>query len=177
MLSYSINTPKHVSSLSCLQARPCLSFFPSFRQGVIWKKPGSASFDIPAFVKAAEGGSKDAASASATGTASDDAVTQAGHIAGMEQSVLAVLTENEELVGMLGGKKEEWTIREVGDGNINFVFIVTGSKGTLVVKKVRGGGQNGKCELVGFKPTVCELSMKGCGRWSPVTLGSSLTRQ
>ena len=37
--------------------------------------------------------------------------------------------------GKLGGKPESWTVREVGDGNLNLVFIVTGSAGAVVVKQ------------------------------------------
>ncbi len=35
----------------------------------------------------------------------------------------------------LGGAADAWTVREVGDGNLNLVFIVKGPKGGLVVKQ------------------------------------------
>src|SRR5688572_2343893 len=35
----------------------------------------------------------------------------------------------------LGGRPEAWTVREVGDGNLNLVFIVTGPNGAVVVKQ------------------------------------------
>src|SRR5580658_11092720 len=35
----------------------------------------------------------------------------------------------------LGGKASDWRIREVGDGNLNLVFIVEGEAGGLVVKQ------------------------------------------
>jgi 5-methylthioribose kinase len=35
----------------------------------------------------------------------------------------------------LGGSQDEWYVREVGDGNLNLVFIVTGPGGGLVVKQ------------------------------------------
>ena len=35
----------------------------------------------------------------------------------------------------LGGTAQAWTIREVGDGNLNLVFIIEGSAGGLVVKQ------------------------------------------
>ncbi|MBA3326090.1 MAG: S-methyl-5-thioribose kinase [Rhodobacteraceae bacterium] len=50
----------------------------------------------------------------------------------------------ETLAGRLGtlpvmaervGPPEGWTVREVGDGNLNLVFIVTGAKGQAVVKQ------------------------------------------
>ncbi len=36
---------------------------------------------------------------------------------------------------VLGGKEPEWKIREVGDGNLNLVFVVEGPAGGLVVKQ------------------------------------------
>ena len=35
----------------------------------------------------------------------------------------------------LGGGPEDWNVREVGDGNLNLVFIVTGPSGAVVVKQ------------------------------------------
>jgi 5-methylthioribose kinase len=35
----------------------------------------------------------------------------------------------------LGGTPQGWTVREVGDGNLNLVFIVTGPEGSVVVKQ------------------------------------------
>lgn len=35
----------------------------------------------------------------------------------------------------LGGKPDSWTVREVGDGNLNLVFIVEGPGGSVVVKQ------------------------------------------
>ncbi|VAW12380.1 5-methylthioribose kinase [hydrothermal vent metagenome] len=35
----------------------------------------------------------------------------------------------------LGTDASQWTAREVGDGNLNFVFIVTGPKGSVIVKQ------------------------------------------
>ena len=35
----------------------------------------------------------------------------------------------------LGGKASDWRIREVGDGNLNLVFIVEGEAGAVVVKQ------------------------------------------
>ncbi len=36
---------------------------------------------------------------------------------------------------LLGGAPSSWRVREVGDGNLNLVFIVEGSRGGLVVKQ------------------------------------------
>jgi 5-methylthioribose kinase len=47
-------------------------------------------------------------------------------------SILAGLPD---LRARLGGKPAEWRVREVGDGNLNLVFIVEGPAGGLVVKQ------------------------------------------
>lgn len=60
-----------------------------------------------------------------------------------EQSyqALAVDTLGQRLGGVeavarrVGGDPAQWQIREVGDGNLNLVFIVTGSTGSVVVKQ------------------------------------------
>ena len=35
----------------------------------------------------------------------------------------------------LGGKAEDWRVDEVGDGNLNLVFTVTGTEGSVIVKQ------------------------------------------
>ena len=35
----------------------------------------------------------------------------------------------------IGGEPSDWSVREVGDGNLNLVFIVTGSAGSVVIKQ------------------------------------------
>ena len=40
-----------------------------------------------------------------------------------------------EVAGVLGGAPDGWSISEVGDGNLNLVFIVQGRKGGLAVKQ------------------------------------------
>ena len=40
-----------------------------------------------------------------------------------------------ELAGALGGAPAAWSITEVGDGNLNLVFIVKGTKGGVAVKQ------------------------------------------
>ena len=44
------------------------------------------------------------------------------------------LAEARELLG--GSGPNEWSVGEVGDGNLNLVFIVQGPHGALVVKQV-----------------------------------------
>src|SRR6201992_2032864 len=40
-----------------------------------------------------------------------------------------------EVAARLGGRSSDWTISEVGDGNLNLVFIVKGTKGGIAVKQ------------------------------------------
>jgi 5-methylthioribose kinase len=45
------------------------------------------------------------------------------------------LGANEALCTIIGGDSDAWKVREVGDGNLNLVFIVEGASGTAVVKQ------------------------------------------
>jgi 5-methylthioribose kinase len=47
----------------------------------------------------------------------------------------AILSGLPEVSARLGGKPTEWRVREVGDGNLNLVFIVEGPAGGVVVKQ------------------------------------------
>jgi 5-methylthioribose kinase len=40
-----------------------------------------------------------------------------------------------EIRALLGGRPESWRVREVGDGNLNLVFIVQGTDGSVCVKQ------------------------------------------
>ncbi|QGG93409.1 S-methyl-5-thioribose kinase (plasmid) [Agrobacterium sp. MA01] len=42
---------------------------------------------------------------------------------------------NTAVTDRIGEDSSRWTIREVGDGNLNLVFIVTGEKGAVIVKQ------------------------------------------
>ena len=52
-----------------------------------------------------------------------------------EASVARFLAGIPGLRDILGGAPESWRVREVGDGNLNLVFIVKGAAGGLVVKQ------------------------------------------
>ncbi len=45
------------------------------------------------------------------------------------------LADIEAVASRIGPDPSAWTVREVGDGNLNLVFIVEGPKGTVVVKQ------------------------------------------
>jgi len=40
-----------------------------------------------------------------------------------------------EIRALLGGRPEGWRVREVGDGNLNLIFIVQGAEGSVCVKQ------------------------------------------
>jgi 5-methylthioribose kinase len=50
-------------------------------------------------------------------------------------SLVAQLAGMNDLRALLGSRPEEWQVREVGDGNLNLVFIVDGPKGSVCVKQ------------------------------------------
>ena len=47
------------------------------------------------------------------------------------------LGTNEALCAKIGQDTSAWKVREVGDGNLNLVFIVEGTEGAVVVKHAR----------------------------------------
>lgn len=51
------------------------------------------------------------------------------------ESLPVRLGDNPVLKERIGADPGQWTVREVGDGNLNLVFIVTGGKGTAIVKQ------------------------------------------
>ena len=50
-------------------------------------------------------------------------------------SVASRLAGYPAAAAVLGGGPQEWSVREVGDGNLNFVYIVDGPKGSLCAKQ------------------------------------------
>jgi 5-methylthioribose kinase len=52
-----------------------------------------------------------------------------------DEDVAAYVAGNSAAASILGGKKGDWRVREVGDGNLNLVFIIEGTSGGLVVKQ------------------------------------------
>jgi 5-methylthioribose kinase len=51
------------------------------------------------------------------------------------ESLRAFLAAQTQLRELLGGHPASWLIREVGDGNLNLVFIVEGAQGAVCVKQ------------------------------------------
>ena len=61
--------------------------------------------------------------------------TPEGYEALSEDSVAAYLAGLPDIAGLLGGGASDWSVSEVGDGNLNLVFIVTGPEGGVCVKQ------------------------------------------
>ncbi len=61
--------------------------------------------------------------------------TPAEYRALSEDSLPGYLAEHPGLAERLGGSLADWRVREVGDGNLNLVFIVEGPTGDLCVKQ------------------------------------------
>ena len=70
-----------------------------------------------------------------TGPSGSKFVGGAAYAALNERSIRDFLGPLTASASQLGGRPEAWSIREVGDGNLNLVFIVKGPSGGLVVKQ------------------------------------------
>jgi 5-methylthioribose kinase len=53
-----------------------------------------------------------------------------------EAMVADYVKHQPHVADILGGTSTEWSIKEVGDGNLNFVYILIGPKGSFVLKQV-----------------------------------------
>jgi 5-methylthioribose kinase len=58
-----------------------------------------------------------------------------GYRAHTPATLAPALAEMPEVAARLGGGAADWRVREVGDGNINLVFIVEGPRGSVVAKQ------------------------------------------
>ena len=54
-----------------------------------------------------------------------------------EKFLLEYLKATPVLAEKLGNQFEDLQIKEVGDGNLNFVYIVVGRSGSFVIKQVK----------------------------------------
>ena len=63
-----------------------------------------------------------------------------------EGTVTGFLASLDDVRRRLGGRPEQWTVREVGDGNLNLVFLVQGPEAGVCVKQalpyVRAAGES-----------------------------------
>ncbi len=51
------------------------------------------------------------------------------------ESLRGPIGDREDVRALLGGRPQDWQVREVGDGNLNLVFIVEGPQGSVCVKQ------------------------------------------
>ena len=58
-----------------------------------------------------------------------------GYRALKEADVAAYLAGVPAVAASLGGQPADWKVREVGDGNLNLVFVVEGPTGGVVLKQ------------------------------------------
>src|SRR5215831_17776954 len=63
------------------------------------------------------------------------AETHSGYYMLDSQSLLGLVSGLEHVRALLGGGAQKWQVREVGDGNLNLVFIVEGPAGSVCVKQ------------------------------------------
>ena len=61
--------------------------------------------------------------------------TPPGYIKQDEHNLPQTLATSKTVSDVLGGTPADWTVSEVGDGNLNLVFIVKGPKGGVAVKQ------------------------------------------
>lgn len=61
--------------------------------------------------------------------------TPDGYVPQTAHSLREYLVGIDAVRGILGGNGKEWSVREVGDGNLNLVFIVMGPAGGIAVKQ------------------------------------------
>ena len=59
----------------------------------------------------------------------------AGYAPLTEQSIGGFLESSSQVSNVLGGRSQDWSVREVGDGNLNLVFIVKGPTGGVCLKQ------------------------------------------
>lgn len=61
--------------------------------------------------------------------------TKGGFVALNEALALEYAAQTEDIASVLGGDKQQWSCKEVGDGNINFVYIIGGPSGEIALKQ------------------------------------------
>lgn len=94
-----------------------------------------------------------------------------------EISVLKYVASIESLKAILGEDSDvdnrKWSAKEVGDGNINFVYIISGSQGTIVVKQalpyVRCVGEEWplECSRISYEADALRKQYECCPEHTP----------
>lgn len=102
---------------------------------MIYKAENSDVFDIPAFIAQSKESRPDSNGKAAPRTPKEDNL-HATFKPLDETQVAGYVKSQPQLVTILGGTSADWTVKEVGDGNLNFVYILQGPKGSFVLKQV-----------------------------------------
>lgn len=110
-------------------------------KGIITRQ-GSTVFDIAAFCKHNEEASSSPVLQTSrdllsNGSKHDDDVPEQKDDFYILDTVTVVdyIKKHPSLADRLGGTGAKWNVHEVGDGNLNFVYIVVGPNGSLVLKQ------------------------------------------
>jgi 5-methylthioribose kinase len=88
-------------------------------------------------------------------------------------SVIELIAELDEVRAMLAGPPQAWQVREVGDGNLNLVFIIEGPAGSVCVKQalpyVRAAGPSWPMppERAFFERSYYAAVAPYASRWMP----------
>ncbi|PON58084.1 Methylthioribose kinase [Trema orientale] len=86
-----------------------------------------------------------------------------------EKSLVEYIKSVPSLSSKLGSNLDELTIKEVGDGNLNFVYIVIGSSGSFVIKQalpyIRCIGES--WPMTKERAYFEAIALKEEGRWCP----------
>ncbi|KAI5074128.1 hypothetical protein GOP47_0010089 [Adiantum capillus-veneris] len=112
-------------------------------KGIIAKKEDPAAFDIPAFLKdhselsSKESMSHETSEALSNGCKQDEDTpeTKDNFYVLNTTSVVDYIMKHSSLASRLGGIESNWKVVEVGDGNLNFVYIIEGPCGSFVLKQ------------------------------------------
>ena len=96
-----------------------------------------------------------------------------GYRALKEADISAYLSGIPAVSERLGGKSADWKVREVGDGNLNLVFIIEGPASGVVLKQalpyLRLVAKAGRCRCAGafFEYKALIARQRGAARTCP----------
>jgi hypothetical protein len=74
------------------------------------------------------------------------------------KSLVALVADLKDVRAVLGGRTEDWRVREVGDGNLNLVFIMEGPDGRSASSRLypmsAPPGPRGRCRPNGHTSRI-----------------------
>ena len=99
--------------------------------GLVPRAPGGG-FDVAAFV-AAHAACRQSEQSAGNGTAAPRAPSTPTPLT--PDTARAYVASHPSLAARMGGSPSDWTVTEVSDGNINFVFLIAGPSSSLILKQ------------------------------------------